>query len=114
MAKARRGSVKTRATSPQPAAGGGKITLQDLLDNLGAIVQALAGPAGLEVEIAEPVIFDADAPSPPGRGQLVMAVGARADSPEAREITRAAAEAGAAAVVFKRIDAESPVVREAD
>lgn len=77
-------------------------TLQTLLDNLGRdVIQVTAAPRGLDVPVGEPVIYDAEEWSPITRDAIVLAVGARPGSAPAERLLEAAAQAGAAAVVFK-------------
>lgn len=77
-------------------------TLQALLDNLGRdVIQVTIAPRGLDVPIGEPVIYDAGEWSSIARDSVVLAVGARPGTAPGDRLLDAAAEAGAAAVVFK-------------
>jgi sugar diacid utilization regulator len=77
-------------------------TLGEILESLGRdVIQALSAPAGLDLPAGDPVIYDPDERSAISRGDIVLAVGARAGSAQARRLIAAAEEAQAAAVVFK-------------
>ncbi len=77
-------------------------TLETLATNLGsAVLQILAAPEGLEVKIGEPVIYDCEYPPSIEPGDVVFAVGLRADDPRGHELVKQAGSSGAAAVVFK-------------
>ena len=77
-------------------------TLKSLLDNLGSdVIQVVAAPDGLDVPVGEPVIYDAGERAAISRGAVVLAVGVRAGTAQADVMTSAAADDGAAAVVFK-------------
>jgi DNA-binding PucR family transcriptional regulator len=77
-------------------------TLGDLVDNLHAgIVQLLAAPAGLDVEVGEVVIFDPVEPEELHLGDVVLGVGVAAAERDAAALVERAAAAGAAAVVFR-------------
>jgi sugar diacid utilization regulator len=77
-------------------------SLGDVLESLGRdVIQALSAPAGLDLPAGEPVIYDPDERAAISRGDIVLAVGVRAGSAEARRLVQLAGRAGAAAVVFK-------------
>jgi hypothetical protein len=94
-----------------PARADEPATLQSLLDNLGRdVIQVTVAPRGLDVPIGEPVIYDADEWSSISRDAVVLAVGARAGTAQGDRLLEAAAQAGAAAVVFKTSEDLSEVV----
>src|SRR5947209_6432826 len=73
-----------------------------MLEHLGlGLIHVVVAPRGLTVHVGQPVIT---APSEPIRvdaDDIVLAVGVESDGRAALDVIRAAAEAGAAAVVFK-------------
>jgi hypothetical protein len=76
--------------------------LETLLENLGRdVVQVVVAPAGLDVPVGEPVIYDAGERPGISRGAIVLAVGVRAGTAQGDGLIAAAAQAEAAAVVFK-------------
>ena len=92
-----------------------QVTLRQVLDNLGpGIAQIIVAPAGLEVPVGEPVIhdpidltdFDAEA--------IILAVGTRPDTTEARELIGRAGKCDAGMVVFKMYGRPCEWVAEAD
>lgn len=95
--------AKRKHTAPPPETDPtAEVTLRQVLDNLGpGIAQVIVAPAGLEVPVGEPVIhdpvdltdFDADA--------IVLAVGTRPDTTEARDLIARAGKCDAGMVVFK-------------
>jgi PucR C-terminal helix-turn-helix domain/GGDEF-like domain len=88
-------------TAPAPAADE-QSSLADLLEKLGTdVIQVVAAPRGVDVPVGEPVIYDAAERSAISRGAIVLAVGIRAATARGDEVLEAAAQAGAAAVVFK-------------
>jgi DNA-binding PucR family transcriptional regulator len=77
-------------------------SLGEVLESLGRdVIQALSAPVGLDAPAGEPVIYDADERAAISRGDIVLAVGVRAGSAEARRVVELAEQAGATAVVFK-------------
>jgi len=77
-------------------------SLGEVLESLGRdVIQALSAPAGLDLPAGEPVIYDADERAAISRGDIVLAVGVRAGSAEARRLVELAEQAEASAVVFK-------------
>ncbi|MGH2730260.1 MAG: PucR family transcriptional regulator, partial [Actinomycetota bacterium] len=91
------------------------MNLRHVLDNLGSgIAWVIVAPKGLAVTVSEPLIcdpvgqteFDADA--------IVLAVGTRPDSTEAKDLIVRASEAGAGAVVFKMHGRECEWAGEAE
>ncbi|HEV2591955.1 MAG TPA: helix-turn-helix domain-containing protein [Gaiellaceae bacterium] len=77
-------------------------TLGDVLESLGRdVIQALSAPAGLDLPAGEPIIYDPDERSPVSRGDIVLAIGIRAGTTQARRLIEVAEQAEAAAVVFK-------------
>lgn len=78
------------------------VTLRQVLDNLGpGIAQVVVAPAGLDVAVGEPVIHDPVEQAEPGAKSIVLAVGTRPDTTEARELIARAGRSGAGMVVFK-------------
>ena len=77
-------------------------TLELLLDNLGRdVVEVVVAPGGLDAPVGEPVIYDPGERVAISSGALVLAVGVRAGTAQGDRLIGAAAQAGAAAVVFK-------------
>jgi DNA-binding PucR family transcriptional regulator len=77
-------------------------TLEGLVENLGRdVIQVVVAPAGLGVVVADPVIYDAVERSAISRGAVVLAVGVAAGTAQGDQLIASAAQAGAAAVVFK-------------
>jgi hypothetical protein len=100
-----------------PAAHGdaAPVDLRQLLDNLGATVAGvLASPRGLDVSVSEPVIHDPVGGAPIERNAIVLAVGTRPDSVEARELIEAAGTSGASVVAFKMHGRDCRWVKEAE
>jgi hypothetical protein len=76
-------------------------TLGALVEDLGAgILQVIAAPLGLEVTVTEPIIYDSIGSSPIERGDIVLAVGIRADDRSASALIKEAGARKAAAVIF--------------
>lgn len=108
--------AKRKHTAPPPEADPThEATLRQVLDNLGpGIAQVIVAPKGLEVPLGEPVIhdpvdltdFDADA--------IVLAVGTRPDTTEARELIARAGKCDAGMVVFKMHGRRCEWVAEAE
>lgn len=99
-----------RSTAAPPGEGPRPATLADLVATLSAdVLDVLAAPAGLDVEVGEVVIHDAAEPDQLRAGDVVLGVGVRGGDPAARALLRDAAEQGAAAVVLK---VEEPVPGE--
>ena len=87
-------------TSGSGAAGG--TTLGEVVDALGSdIIRVLVAPKGLDVTVAEPVIYDAALPLEMAAGDVVLAVGIVASRFEAVDLVRRAGAEMAAAVVVK-------------
>jgi DNA-binding PucR family transcriptional regulator len=83
-------------------AGAESSLLEDLLENLGRdVIQVVASPRGLDVRVGDPVIYDPTERSALAPASVVLAVGVHAGTSDCRAMLRAAAEAGAAAVVVK-------------
>ena len=77
-------------------------SLRGLLDNLGRdVVQVVAARGGIDVLVGEPMIYDAGERTAISRDAVVLAVGVRAGTAEGDRLIAAAAQSGAAAVVFK-------------
>jgi DNA-binding PucR family transcriptional regulator len=95
--------------APPSGTGGRTATLASVIEALGAaFIEVAAAPRGLDVSVAEPVIFDQLGGPSAGREDLLLAVGVDPAEPEAVEVLEAAAAAGAAAVVVKRIAPPTP------
>ena len=117
-----------RARKPAPAAKGRKRqtvapavavgelpSLRQVLDNLGpAVGQIIAAPRGLDVPVADPVIYDTLERSAIDRDAIVLAVATPAEGQAARRLIADAAAAGAAVVVFKLHNQPSGVAQEAE
>ena len=85
-------------------------TLEKLLAILGTdLVEVVATPHGIEVPVTEPVIYDSTEQLAVVPGAIVLAVGVQAGTSQASRLLKAAAQAGAAAVVFKRTN-EAPAL----
>ena len=77
-------------------------TLAKLTEQLGGgILEILAAPRGVEVEVLHAVIYDPVEPPGIDVDDLVLAVGVRVDSEAARTLVRHAGAAHATGVVFK-------------
>ena len=73
-----------------------------MLESLGPdVIQIVANPQGLDVPVGDPVIYDPTEHSAIGGGSIVLAVGVQPGSNQSDTMMKAAAQAGAAAVVFK-------------
>ena len=78
------------------------LTLEALLENLGRdVVELVAAPDGLSAAVLEPVIYDPLESSAISRGALVLAVGVPGGTAQGEQLLAAAAQAGAAGVIFK-------------
>jgi hypothetical protein len=76
-------------------------TLSQVLDTVGsAVIRVVAAPRGLDLEVRDVLIHDADDPPEAGRGDLLLAVGVR-DPAETTELIRKAAANDAVGVVLK-------------
>jgi sugar diacid utilization regulator len=88
-------------------------TLEGLLENLGRdVMQVVVAPGGLGVVVAEPVIYDAVERSAISQGAVVLAVGVAAATAQADQLVASAAQAGAAAVVFKMAPDTAELLRD--
>ena len=77
-------------------------SLESLVENLGRdVVELVAAPNGLSAAVGEPVIHDPLESTAIPPGALVLAVGVPGGSTQAEQLLAAAAQAGAAAVIFK-------------
>jgi len=97
--------VEVSSSTAPPAVSGSneRPTLEALLRNLGPdVVEVAAAPHGLDVAVAEPVIYDWTEPLTQAPGAVVLAVGVQSGTGQASRMLRDAGRAGAAAVVFKR------------
>jgi len=110
-----------KATASEAAAGlapeapGRRVSLGQLLDNMGpAVAQVVVAPRGLDIAVGEPVIHDPLERSPAEKDAVVLAVGVRPDGPDARELVNGAGHTGAAAVVFKLRGRACEAVPEAE
>lgn len=87
-----------------PASGrrGGAATLASLLDAVGSTVLApLEAPAGLDIPVSEPEILDPAQPDADGPHTLLLGIGLRPGSAEARSAVRLAGVARCAGLVVK-------------
>lgn len=85
-------------------------TLEKLLEILGTdLVEVVATPHGIEVPVIEPVIYDSTEQHAVVPGAVVLAVGVQGGTSQASRLLKEAAQARAAAVVFKRTN-EAPVL----
>ena len=92
-----------------------QVTLSQVLDNLGpGIAQVIVAPAGLEVPVGDPVIHDPVDPGELDAEAIVLAVGTRPDTTEARELIAHAGKSGAGMVVFKMHGRRCEWVTEAE
>ena len=107
---------KRKPTAPPPETDPtAEVTLRHVLDNLGpGIAQVIVAPRGLDVPVGEPVIYDPVEHPELEAEVIVLAVGTRPDTTEARELIVRAAEAGAGMVVFKLHDRRCEWVSEAE
>lgn len=86
-------------------------TVQTLLDALGvALLHVLVAPEGLDVPVRGTAIYDPADPMPDGDAYVLLLVGTRVDSPDAKEIVREAADRGYAALVVKTRGSEASVL----
>jgi sugar diacid utilization regulator len=77
-------------------------TLKTLLDNLGRdVIQPVVAPAGLDMPISEPVIYDEGELSAISPDAVVLGVGVRLGTARGDRLIADAGQAGAAAVVVK-------------
>ena len=107
-------SRKRPAAAPAPA-NGERPTLRQVLDNLGPTVgQIIAAPKGLDVPVADPIIYDPLERSAIDRDAIVLAVATPAEGQAARRLIADAASAGAAVVVFKLHNQPSGVAQDAE
>jgi PucR-like helix-turn-helix protein/diguanylate cyclase with GGDEF domain len=90
-----------RARPPVPWRIGLGTTLGDVIDTVG-VLDLLVAPRGLEVAIAEAVIYDAEENWIAGPGDVILAVGVDPTRPNALVLAEKAGGAGAAALVVKR------------
>jgi hypothetical protein len=87
--------------------------LRDIAENLGgALVEVLAAPAGLDVEVTGIAVHDSLEPPDVSAGQVVAGVGLAAGR-EASSLVAALGPAGAAALVVKQATAVPSLVEDA-
>ena len=96
------------ATTAVETHAGDAPTIGELVETVGVgVLDVIAAPGGLDVPIADAVIFDPDEETLAREGDIVLAVGIDLGRAEGRDLLRRAAAAGAAAVVVKvRTDAQ--------
>jgi sugar diacid utilization regulator len=95
-----------------PATRGRRATLGQLIDNMGpSVAGVIVAPRGLDIPVAEPVIYDPLDPSLTEPDTIVLAVGVPPDGLEPRRLLSGAGEA--AAVAFKLRDRSCDLVAEA-
>ena len=94
-------AMAKRASAAPPAVEPVSSTLRALIERLHpALLDVVAAPRGLDVEVGDPVLLDPAESLPPTEGGVVLAIGL--DTDRARvALMRQAADAGAAAVVVK-------------
>jgi sugar diacid utilization regulator len=107
---------KRKATAPpletDPTA---EVTLRQVLDNFGpGIAQVIVAPAGLEVPVGEPVIYDPVERPDLDAEAIVLAVGIPPDTTEARDLIVRASAAGVGMVVFKMSEKRCEWINEAE
>jgi len=84
------------------------VLLSNVIDALGGgLLEVVAAPRGLDLKVADPVIFDTADVLRAEPGDLVLGVGVPAGSIRAQELVRDAGRAGAAVVVLRRNGAEA-------
>lgn len=87
--------------------------LREIVDTLGGtVIEVLAAPAGLDVEVTGIAVHDSQEPADVSVGQVVAGVGLAAGR-EASNLVTALGTAGAAALVLKRGVAGSALVEDA-
>lgn len=78
------------------------MSLESIVDNVGAaILEVVRAPAGLDVAVAEIVIYDPTDPRGIEAGDVILAVGVNPVDRDGVALLRRASEGGAAAVVLK-------------
>lgn len=94
---------------------GAPVDLRQLLNNLGERVAAvIAAPRGLGVRVGEPLIYDPIGDITIEPASIVLAIGTRPDSTEARDLAIAAGNARASVVAFKMHDRDFRWMSEAE
>lgn len=108
----RRARPALLAAEPAPGPGA---TLARVVEHLGAIVvDVLAAPRGLDVEVEHAVIHDPTESLPFEVGDLVLAVGVRMEERGAIDLVTRAGLAGAAAVAIKVRESATRLVEAAE
>ncbi|MGH9195018.1 MAG: hypothetical protein ACRD1T_04675, partial [Acidimicrobiia bacterium] len=103
--KARALTKPPRRPRAAPVADQPFATLAGLVDTLGAdVFRVLVSPAGLDIKVTEPVIFDSIDRLRFEPGDVILAIGVGTDDRLAADLVRQAASSKAAAVVFKLRD----------
>jgi len=88
-------------------------SLRGLIDNLGRdVIQVVAAREGIDVLVGEPMIYDPGERTAISRDAVVLAVGVRVGTAEGDRLIAAAAQSGAAAVVFKATPELAELARE--
>ena len=91
------------------------VTLGRLLDTVGSsVAQVVTAPAGLDVRLGEPVIYDPVDRTPLEEGSVALAVGVAPDGSEGAELLKRAAAANASAVVMKLHGEQGEVAERAE
>lgn len=87
------------------------VLLSNVIDALGRdLLDVVAAPRGLDLKVADPVIFDAADSLHAEPGDLVLGVGVPAGSMRAQELVSDAGRAAAAVVVLRRGDGDQAAV----
>ena len=95
--------VNSTTVAAAGSGSGERPTLEGLLRNLGSdVVEIVAAPHGTDVPVGEPVIYDWTERTTAAAGAVVLAVGVQPGTSQTSRMLREVAQAGAAAVVFKR------------
>jgi hypothetical protein len=95
-------SEQIKSGIPPAEVGTAAVTLRHVIGKLGPdVLQVVVAPRGFDVKVGETTIDDPFDTAPFNRHAIVLAIGTRPDSHEAKSLISRAAEAEAAAVVFK-------------
>jgi hypothetical protein len=109
------GRIGVTFVQPDTAALGSApadVPLSSLLDALGqGLLEVVASPRGLDLQVTDPVIFDATADHPLHEGEVVLGVGLTCESAALRDLVIAAGRASAAAVVVRSAESDPQPLR---
>jgi sugar diacid utilization regulator len=93
---------RTKASTRRASSAVVAATLGEIIDNLGsAVVTLLAAPRGIDVALTEPLILDPLFEAAIEPGDVLLAVGTGAGSPDARDLLSLAGRAQAGALVLR-------------